>query len=86
VIRVETSSRWDAVALARRLPDCDCFYLQLAPDRWLVTARPRVGGRRAVTRALQGVEAWLRERGIDSAQVSVDDRPYTLVAAEEAQR
>ena len=35
---------------------------------------------RAVVQVLGAVEAWLAEDGVDSAQLSIGDRSYTLVA------
>ena len=35
---------------------------------------------RAVVHVLRAVEAWLAEDGADSAELSIGDRTYTLVA------
>jgi hypothetical protein len=36
---------------------------------------------RAVVQVLRAVEAWLAEDGIDSAELSIGDRSYTLAAS-----
>ena len=74
-IEIEVESRWDAVALMRRLDPYHSYLIQLAPKHWVVHAGcPGYHGE-SMPNALAVIEQHLDVRQVEGA-VRVDGRPH----------
>jgi hypothetical protein len=75
-IEIEVESRWDAVALMRRLDPYHSYLIQLGPTHWLVRAGcPGCHGE-PVPSALEAIDRALAARRIEGAEVRIDGRPH----------
>ena len=86
-VTVETTSRWDAVELLRRLQSlrsARTYMIQGAPDRWIVYAQPTVRNEDGtpapgiVEDMLRSVQRWLDDRGLDTCEIRLDGRPEVV--------
>jgi hypothetical protein len=78
-IRIESASRWDALDLARRLPDLHTYLVQLGDRRWHVCVRPDRPQDELLPLLLERAGRWAAERHVDSV-LRVGDRRYELHA------
>lgn len=79
-IEIDVQSRWDAIALMRRLDPYHSFLIQLAPEQWLVHAEaPGCHGEPLPT-ALAAIEESLGARHVSSAAVRIDGQPCLRAA------
>jgi hypothetical protein len=70
-LEIDVWSRWDAVTLLNRLAPCHAHVVQLGAggERWLVrAATPGMHGEDIVD-ALELIDEWSEERGLDSVYV-----------------
>ena len=77
-IAVELEGRWDALALSEALIPYRSFLVQLDRERWVVHAR--VPGRRgqALDDALDAIDVWRLDRGLDEVSCRVGGEPCRL--------
>lgn len=74
-IEIDIESRWDAVALMKRLGPYHPYLIQLAPQRWLVHAKCPGCHDEPLPRALAAIQESLTARHVERAEVRVDGRP-----------
>jgi hypothetical protein len=80
-LQIETSSRWDALALADKLPRHRWYLVEPTAERWDVClpVDDPAGGLPPDVRA--AVEQWLCERGLEAATIHAGERTYALGAS-----
>ena len=73
-IEIEVESRWDAVALMRRLDPYHSYLIQLGLTHWLVHAGcPGCHGE-PLPSALEAIDQSLAARHVEGAEVRIDGR------------
>jgi hypothetical protein len=65
-IRIEASTRWDALDLAHRLATHHTYLVQLADERWHVCVRAAEAEDEILEHVREAATAWAVERGLDS--------------------
>jgi hypothetical protein len=65
-IRIEASTRWDALDLAHRLATHHTYLIQLADERWHVCVRAGEAEDDLLEHVREQATAWAIERGHDS--------------------
>jgi hypothetical protein len=73
-VRIESPSRWDALALTRNLPRYKWHLLQTAPDRWYVCVHNDGSADELPEDLLARVRVWLNERALPAAIVHLPNR------------
>jgi hypothetical protein len=68
-IRIESESRWDALALARSLSGENWHLLQTGPDRWYVCLPGRVNVDGLSDDLLRLLRRWLDQRALPATVV-----------------
>ncbi|HVM17051.1 MAG TPA: hypothetical protein VM290_05680 [Gaiellaceae bacterium] len=76
-IRIETSSRWDALDLLARIPGLRAYLVQLGDRRWNVCVRPDGDADDVLAALLPTAQQWATERAVE-AVVRVGERRYEL--------
>lgn len=66
VIRIEARTRWDALDLARSLPQCDWYMVAVAPERWDVCIRTGPSRETLVADLLEAARQWASRRDVES--------------------
>jgi len=61
-VEIETTNRWDALDLARRLPRQGWYLVERSPARWDVCVPVDDTGDELPPALLRAVELWLEER------------------------
>ena len=77
-LQIETSSRWDALALVDKLPRHQWYLVEPTAERWDVCLQVEdpAGGLPVDVRA--AIEVWLRERRLDAATIHEGGRTYAV--------
>jgi hypothetical protein len=77
-LQIETSSPWDALALAAKLPRYRWYLVEPNAQRWDVClpVDDPAGGLPTDVRA--AVEQWLDERRLDAATIRAGDRTHAV--------
>ena len=82
VVQVESASRWDALALARRLGGYRWYLVEPAARRWQV--RVAVEGRRGglPDELRHRIASWVEERHLPPVTVEAGGVAYTIAAGD----
>ena len=76
--RVESTSRWDALALAHKLPRYNWYLIEPDPRHWNVCI-PVEHARGVVPDDVRRtIKAWLRERGLKKAIVHQGEDDFVI--------
>lgn len=78
-IRIESTTRSDALDLVRRLPELHTYLVQLGDSRWHVCVKPDGSADDLLPVLLDRAELWASERRLDLV-LRVGDRAYELDA------
>jgi hypothetical protein len=73
-IEVDAEGRWDALALSEELVSFHSFLVQHRGDRWVVHARAPGDRGEDLADALDAIDAWYADRGLERAACRVDGR------------
>ena len=65
-IRIEASTRWDALDLASRLEAHHTYLVQLADERWHVCVRAGDGAGDILEDVREAARSWASQRGLES--------------------
>lgn len=65
-IRIEASTRWDALDLAHRLEAHHTYLVQLADERWHVCVRAGDEGGEILDDVREAAASWASQRGLES--------------------
>ena len=80
-LQIETSSRWDALALVNKLPRHRWYLVEPTAERWDVClpVDDPAGALPADVRA--AIELWLRERHLNAATIHAGERTYAVTGS-----
>lgn len=78
-IRIESTTRGDALDLVRRLPELHTYLVQLGDSRWHVCVKPDGSAEDLIPSLLDRAGLWASERSLDSV-LRVGDQAYELHA------
>jgi hypothetical protein len=81
-LHIQTSSQWDALALARRLSRYHWYLLEPGPERWDVCVPIDAAADKLPAQLRAVIELWLNERGLDATTISAGDRSYSFSGGE----
>jgi hypothetical protein len=65
-IRIEASTRWDALDLARRLEAHHTYLVQLADERWHVCVRAPDEDAEILEDVREAAASWASQRGLEA--------------------
>jgi hypothetical protein len=77
-LQIETTSRWDALALVGRLPRYRWYLVEPTAQRWDVCIPVAEPAADLPADLRAEVEAWLHERRLDGATIHAGDRTYAV--------
>jgi hypothetical protein len=77
-LQIETSSRWDALALVDKLPRHHWYLVEPSADRWDVCLPVDDPARGLPADVRAAIELWLRERRLDAAKIHAGARTYAV--------
>jgi hypothetical protein len=82
LVWIESRSRWDALALARKLTPYHWYLVEPDSERWDVHVPLETDPGGELPADLRGrVVEWLDERGIDAATVHADTTDFVVTRA-----
>lgn len=81
-IEIDLDGRWDALALSEQLIPFHSFLVQYEAQRWVVHARTPGFHGEDLADALQTIDDWVAERGLESVSCRVGGRAHQLVGSE----
>ena len=77
-LRVETSSRWDALALAQDLSRYHWYLLEPDAEHWDVCIPIGEEGSELPNDLRRRIQSWLRERNLGAATIHGADSTFSL--------
>lgn len=80
-VRIESESRWDALALTQRISAYRWYLIQPQHDRWWICLEfDNEEGISLSADLLERVRGWLHDRQLPAAVVHANDGDYTIQA------
>ena len=80
-IEIDLYGRWDALALSEHLVPFHSYLVQHEAQRWVVHARTPGFHGEDLAEALQAIDDWVAERGLESVSCRVAGRADRLVGS-----
>jgi hypothetical protein len=78
IVRVESTSRWDALALARKLPRYRWYLVEPDPEHWHVCVPLSEAAADLPDDLRKKLGQWLRERHLDAATIHAESGDFLL--------
>jgi hypothetical protein len=77
-LRIETSSRWDALALTQKLPRYSWYLVEPDSLHWDVCVPLEEPLTRLPADLHRAIELWRSERNVEPTSIRADDRTFDL--------